>query len=104
MINRFKIIWGEQGSLKNSWINFLGMFLYYLHGIDVHNHIYYSRKYDYCYTIRPDGLIFQQFSIPTGSVRLKEWSGRYKETKEFMDAIHNDDDKCVMCNQTRTFP
>ena len=104
MINRLKIIWGEHGSLKNNWINFLGTFIYYLHGIDVHNHIYYSRKYDYCYTINSDGIIYQQFRIPTGSVRLTEWHERYNETKEFMDSIRMDDDKCVMCNQTRQSP
>ena len=97
MISRFKIIWGESDPLKYSWINFLGMFIYYLHGIDVHNHIYYNKKYDYCYILRDNGLIHQHPGIATSEVRLSDIQRH--------DTSHSmSNDKCVMCNHTRSFP
>ena len=95
MINRFKISYGEGGSLKSIWINFLGMFIYYLHDINVHNHIYYNKSYDYCYSVKADGRIhIQEFGIPTGAVRVSD-KERYNTTPLMKY------DKCIMCNSIR---
>lgn len=81
MISRWKVIFRENGNLKAKWINFLGLFIYYINNIDVHHHIYYNSKFGYCYTLNTKGTVLQHFgytcAINTNGVPV---------------------DKCIMCN------
>lgn len=38
--------------LSSSWINFLGFFLNLTHDVNLHDHIYYNKQWDYHYSLK----------------------------------------------------
>ena len=83
--SRFRLLWSiTSRNLKSDWINFLGMFVYYIHGINIHHHVYYNKKYNYYYCITSDGNSSRPLIIEGKRV--------------FMPIGINATDTCIICD------